>query len=144
MNEGPGVATTVGRPRADATKCDPALHGDFARLTAWLRRAVADGRVGAPWEGDFPRYVWAMQGVRAPELRSTWARLKAWLDDTCITLAEDVSTGSVRRSISVPLYPLAEWIAFNWLVVDRGRRSRRRSLGAEKEHPVSRRWVSVA
>jgi hypothetical protein len=37
----------------------PVLHGDFDRLTLWLRSAVAAGRVGAPWEGDFPRYVWA-------------------------------------------------------------------------------------
>lgn len=50
------------RPRADATKCDPSVHGDFVQLTAWLRDAIAQGRVGAPWEGDFPRYVWTMQG----------------------------------------------------------------------------------
>lgn len=31
-------------------------------MTAWLRGAVAAGRVGAPWESDFPRYAWTMQG----------------------------------------------------------------------------------
>lgn len=62
--------------------------------------------------------------VRAPELRATWARLEAWLDDVCATLAEDVSTGSVRRSISVPVYPLAEWMVFNWWSITAdGRRS---------------------
>jgi hypothetical protein len=49
------------RPRADATKCDPDLHGDFDRLTDWLRAAVRAGAVGAPWEGDFPRYIWVRQ-----------------------------------------------------------------------------------
>lgn len=48
-------------PRGDATKCDPALHGDPAALTRWLRRGVASGAVGSPWEGDFPRYVWVEQ-----------------------------------------------------------------------------------
>jgi len=45
------------RPRADASKCDPRL-GDQAKLTGWLSRAVSAGHVGAPWEGDFPRYAW--------------------------------------------------------------------------------------
>lgn len=45
------------RPRADATKCDPAL-GDASELTDWLRQAITLGKVGEPWEGDFPRYVW--------------------------------------------------------------------------------------
>jgi hypothetical protein len=64
--------------------------------------------------------------VRAPELRATWARLEAWLDDVCATLAEDVATGSVRRSISVPVYPLAEWMVFNWWSITAdGRRSAR-------------------
>src|SRR5215204_4167206 len=47
------------RPRADATKCDPRLHGDFEMLTEQLRSAVIKGQVGGPWESDFPRYVWA-------------------------------------------------------------------------------------
>lgn len=50
------------RLRADATKCDPELHGDFELLTAWLREAILAGNVGAPWEGDFPRYAWALRG----------------------------------------------------------------------------------
>lgn len=44
--------------RADATKCDPTRHGDFAELTAWVRSAIEAGRVGAPWDGEFPRYAW--------------------------------------------------------------------------------------
>ena len=45
------------RPRADASKCDPSL-ADPDELTAWLRKAIEAGNVGAPWEGDYPRYVW--------------------------------------------------------------------------------------
>ncbi|MGH9130544.1 MAG: hypothetical protein ACRDWV_02480 [Acidimicrobiales bacterium] len=44
------------RLRVDATKCDPRLHGDFEMLTGWLQAAIRVGNVGAPWEGDFPRY----------------------------------------------------------------------------------------
>jgi hypothetical protein len=47
--------------RADATKCDPSL-GDAETLTAWLRDALIAGRVGSPWEGGFPRYVWHREG----------------------------------------------------------------------------------
>lgn len=49
------------RLRIDATKCDPQLHGDFNLLTAWLRLAIRRGCVGAPWEGDYPRWVWGRQ-----------------------------------------------------------------------------------
>lgn len=48
-------------PRADATKCDPSVHGDLPALTGWLRRGMAAGAVGSPWQGDFPRYVWVEQ-----------------------------------------------------------------------------------
>lgn len=56
-------------PRADATKCDPAQHGDFQTLTSWLQRGLASGAVGAPWEGDFPRYVWVSEAGRWYEAR---------------------------------------------------------------------------
>lgn len=49
------------RLRVDATKCDPQLHGNFDQLTTWLRRAMRRGAVGAPWEGDFPRWVWGRE-----------------------------------------------------------------------------------
>jgi len=50
------------RPRADATICDPALAGNQDELTEWLRAGLRQGTVGAPWEGDFPRYVWHRVG----------------------------------------------------------------------------------
>jgi hypothetical protein len=52
--------------------------------------------------------------VKAPELCATWARLEIRVGGQSLTLVEDVESASSRRSIFVPLYPLAEWIAFNW------------------------------
>ncbi len=52
--------------------------------------------------------------VRAPELQATWSRLEIWVGDECVTQVEDIDSRSVRHSIYVPLYPLAEWIAYNW------------------------------
>jgi len=43
--------------RADATKCDPSLSS-ASEITAWIRAGIADGCVGGPWDGEFPRYVW--------------------------------------------------------------------------------------
>lgn len=43
--------------RADASKCAPTFQ-DASEITAWLRSAIEAGNVGAPWEGDFPRYAW--------------------------------------------------------------------------------------
>lgn len=43
--------------RSDASRCDPGL-ADVDELTEWLRHAIGRGQIGAPWEGDFPRYAW--------------------------------------------------------------------------------------
>lgn len=51
--------SSAGIPRADATKCDPQLHGDFAQLTSWLKTAIVAGRVSEDWSSaGFPKYVW--------------------------------------------------------------------------------------
>jgi hypothetical protein len=63
-------------------------------------------RFHAEWERS--------EGVAAPELAATWARLEIWADSTCITQVEDAEVGSARRGIHCSLYPLAEWVAFNW------------------------------
>ncbi len=61
------------------------------------------------------RFDWEpAEPVRTPELRATWARLEIWVGPECITQVEDVASQSVRRSIYGSLYPLAEWIAYNW------------------------------
>ncbi|HPG66156.1 MAG TPA: hypothetical protein PLO37_04865 [Candidatus Hydrogenedentes bacterium] len=44
--------------RSDASKCDKALVGREDDIAGWLRRAIGNGWIGAPWEGEFPRYAW--------------------------------------------------------------------------------------
>lgn len=61
------------------------------------------------------RWEWEKApGVRAPEHRATWARIEISVGRECVTLVEDEESGSSRRSIYCPLYPLAEWVAYNW------------------------------
>ncbi|WP_283137085.1 hypothetical protein [Rhizohabitans arisaemae] len=48
------------RLRADASKCDPKFT-DPEEITGWLRKTIANGNIGAPWEGGFPRYAWHRQ-----------------------------------------------------------------------------------
>jgi len=48
------------------------------------------------------------------ELDATWAELRIAVGAEAITLVHLPSTGVYRTHITVPLYPLAEWIAFNW------------------------------
>lgn len=52
--------------------------------------------------------------MKAPELRETFARLRIFVEHNCVTLVEDQESGSSRRAIAVSLYPLAEWLAYNW------------------------------
>jgi hypothetical protein len=52
-------------------------------------------------------------GVATPELAATWARFALWVGSQSPTSVED-SAGVYRRSIYTSVYPLAEWIAFNW------------------------------
>lgn len=56
----------------------------------------------------------AAPAVRSDELRATWARFELWVDEECVTRVEHVQTRSARRSLYGSLYPLAEWIAYNW------------------------------
>jgi hypothetical protein len=61
------------------------------------------------------RWEWEpADSVRTPEHRATWARIEIRVGSDLVTLVEDRGTGSSRRSIYCPLYPLAEWIAYNW------------------------------
>ena len=56
------VPSFAGQPRlrADASCCPP--HIGQATACEWLRSAIRLGAVGAPWEGEFPRYVWYKEG----------------------------------------------------------------------------------
>jgi len=52
--------------------------------------------------------------AKGPELRATWARLQISVDGQPVTrLIDDVSR-SVRSSVFLPIYPLAEWLVTNW------------------------------
>lgn len=57
------------RPRADASICDPSLAGSQDELTQWLRKAICNGCIGSPWEGDFRRYAWYKKGDFVYEAR---------------------------------------------------------------------------
>jgi hypothetical protein len=62
------------------------------------------------------------ESVRTPEHRATWARIEIRVGSDLVTLVEDRGSGSSRRSIYCPLYPLAEWIAYNWWFLQAGTR----------------------
>ena len=53
-------------------------------------------------------------GARGDELRATWARLLILVHDAPVTRLLDERAKTVRDSIYVPLYPLAEWFATHW------------------------------
>lgn len=73
----------------------------------------------------------ASEFVVADELRATWARVEISVGDDCITLLEDVRTGTSRRAFHASLYPLAEWVAFNWWLLLADGRPSWRSRGVE-------------
>ncbi|MEK7401438.1 MAG: hypothetical protein AABZ80_03650 [Gemmatimonadota bacterium] len=53
-------------------------------------------------------------GARGAELRATWARFRIDIDGQSLTQLLDHRTNSVRTSVYLPLYPVAEWIATHW------------------------------
>ena len=57
------------RPRGDASICPREYKDDTELVTGWLRAAIRDGSTGAPWEGDFPRYVWHKENATVFEAR---------------------------------------------------------------------------
>lgn len=60
-------------------------------------------------------FEWIDPGsARGAELRATWARFELLVDGEPITRLSDQASRSVRSSLYLPLYPLAEWIATNW------------------------------
>jgi IrrE N-terminal-like domain len=52
--------------------------------------------------------------AKGAELRATWARLEIVVDETAITRLIDFESRGVRKSVFLPLYPLAEWLATHW------------------------------
>ncbi|HEY5880148.1 MAG TPA: hypothetical protein VIU11_14660 [Nakamurella sp.] len=68
------------------------------------------------------RFAWDWESapeVRIAELAATWSRLTIEVDDVIATLVEEREhSHGVRKSIDVPTYPLAEWLAINWWVLN--------------------------
>ena len=56
----------------------------------------------------------AADGIRGPELASTWASLLIRVDDSVITRVVDQRAQTLRDHLYVPLYPLAESLVSNW------------------------------
>ena len=52
--------------------------------------------------------------VQGPELQSTWSAFTMHIDTHCVTRVFDRDAKTVRSTIYVPLYPLAEWMVWNW------------------------------
>ena len=53
-------------------------------------------------------------GTAGRELESTWASLRIRAGEAVVTRVFDGRAETVRDAVSVPLYPLAEWLAVNW------------------------------
>lgn len=49
-----------------------------------------------------------------PEDRFTCASLELLVDNTSITKHENVRANAINESVTIPLYPLAEWMVKNW------------------------------
>jgi len=48
-----------------------------------------------------------------PEFDATYAALKVWIGDNCITERRN-EANSISEALYLPIYPLTEWIVFNW------------------------------
>lgn len=53
-------------------------------------------------------------GIQGAELAATFASLRIKVDEQAVTRVFDSRAKTVRDSIYVPLYPLAEWMGSNW------------------------------
>ncbi len=67
----PSFAGRSIRPRPDSSLCPRELANDQPRIQGWLEDALRAGMVGATWDGEFPRYVWRLQGETIFEARLT-------------------------------------------------------------------------
>lgn len=79
------------------------------------------------------------EAAQGPELRATWARLEMRAGGQAITQVEDQSARSIRESIYLPVYPLAEWIATNWwsLLYEVGSEARVSVAGYLQRHEMT-------
>src|SRR5450432_1406653 len=88
------------------------------------------------------RWEWeSAPSVRAPEHRATWARIEIKAGSDYVTLVEDKESGSSRRSVYGSLYPLAEWVAYNWWFLQAD--ARPTGWLAQDDSPVARSPQSI-
>lgn len=72
------------------------------------------------------------KGARGDELAATWASFRIMVGDVCVTrLSSLASSNSIRGSVQMPLYPLAEWFTFNWWHLHAEMQGASDRLGAE-------------
>lgn len=76
------------------------------------------------------------ESIRTREHRATWARIEIRAGSDFVTLVEDRESGSSRRSIYCPLYPLAEWVAYNWWFLQAGTRPSRFLAQDDLRYPL--------
>lgn len=58
------------------------------------------------------------EGIAAPELAATWCALDIRVDGLPVTLVEDLRGGGLRRAVHTSAYPLAEWLAHRWWLLN--------------------------
>jgi hypothetical protein len=57
---------------------------------------------------------WLFCGEHDPLLRETGAQFEFHIDDICLTRNEDIWSRTIRDSVLVSAYPLAQWFASSW------------------------------
>lgn len=80
-------------------------------------------------------------GAKGEELRATWASLSILVDGNPVTELLDRKTKSVRTSIFLPLFPLAEWVADNWWFLQSEAERPDDSKGVEFDRRHNFRWA---
>lgn len=80
-------------------------------------------------------------GAKGAELRATWASLSISIGGQSVTEAIDQRSRSVRGSIFLPLFPLAEWIADQWWFLQSEPENPDRSESMEFDRRHNLRWA---
>ncbi|HOZ48128.1 MAG TPA: hypothetical protein PLO37_04860 [Candidatus Hydrogenedentes bacterium] len=82
-------------------------------------------------------YEWMPgEGITAPELRQTMARLVIRINGAAVTEVSDGVTRALRDGVYVPLYSIAEWAMTNWFAL------MYESKGANREFSAQRHLLS--
>lgn len=53
-------------------------------------------------------------GIKGPELAATFASFRIATEDAVLTQVDDRRARTLRETVDVPLYPVAEWLVSNW------------------------------